>query len=79
MSRGVNEASINERSLLLADIREYLGRGQSLYVALLREGVPINLAREILPVINAREAKLGDFPLSIQIPGIATILLNPNE
>ena len=79
MSRGVNKAIINERSLLLADIREYLGRGQSLYVALLREGVSINLAREILPVINAREAKLGDFPLSIEVDGIAAILLNPNE
>ena len=79
MSRGVNEAAINERSLLLADIREYLGRGQSLYVALLREGVPINLAREILPVINAREAKLGDSPLSVEVVGIAATLLNPNE
>ena len=79
MSRGVNEASINERSLLLADIREYLGRGHSLYSALLREGVPINLAREILSVINAREAQQGDAPLSIEVDGIAAILLDTNE
>jgi len=79
MSRGVNKAIINERSLLLAGIREYLGRGQSLYSALLREGVPINLAREILSVINAREAQQGDAPLSIEVDGIAAILLDTNE
>jgi len=75
----LNKVTTNERSLLLAAIREYLGKGQSLYLTLLREGVPINLAREILPVINAREAKLGDFPLSIEIDGIAAILLDTNE
>jgi hypothetical protein len=79
MSRGLNKAPTNERSLLLADIREYLGRGQSLYLALLREGVPKDLTMEILPVINAREAERGDSPLSIEIPGIATILLDSNE
>ena len=79
MSRGLNKATTNERSLLLADIREYLGRGQSLYLALLREGVPKDLTMEILPVINAREAERGDSPLSIEIPGIATILLDSNE
>ena len=79
MSRGLNKATTNERSLLLADIREYLGRGQSLYLALLREGVPKDLTMEILPVINAREAERGDSPLSIEIPGIATILLNSDE
>jgi len=79
MPRGLNKATTKERSLLLADIREYLGRGQSLYLALLREGVPKDLTMEILPVINAREAERGDSPLSIEIPGIAAILLNPNE
>ena len=79
MPRGLNKATTKERSLLLADIREYLGRGQSLYLALLREGVPKELTMEILPVINAREAERGDSPLSIEIPGIAAILLNPNE
>ena len=79
MSRGLNKATINERSLLLADIREYLGRGQSLYLALLREGVPKDLTMENLPVINAREAKRGDSPLSVEVAGIATILLDPNE
>ena len=79
MSRGLNKSTTNERSLLLTDIREYLGRGQSLYLALLREGVPKDLTMEILPVINAREAERGDSPLSIEIPGIAAILLNPNE
>ena len=79
MPRGLNKATTKERSLLLADIREYLGRGQSLYLALLREGVPKDLIMEILPVINAREAERGDSPLSIEIPGIAAILLNPNE
>ena len=79
MSRGSNKATTNERSLLLADIREYLGRGQSLYLALLREGVPKDLTMEILPVINAREAKRGDSPLSVEVAGIVTILLDPNE
>lgn len=79
MPRGLNKATTKERSLLLADIREYLGRGQSLYLTLLREGVPKDLTMEILPVINAREAERGDSPLSIEIPGIAAILLNPNE
>ena len=79
MPRGLNKAATKERSLLLADIREYLGRGQSLYSTLLREGVPKDLTMEILPVINAREAERGDSPLSIEIPGIAAILLNPNE
>ena len=79
MPRGLNKATTKERSLLLADIREYLGRGQSLYLALLREGVPKDLTMEILPVINAREAERGDSPLSIEIPGIATILLDSNE
>ena len=79
MSRGSNKATTNERSLLLADIREYLGRGQSLYLALLREGVPKDLTTEVLPVINAREAKRGDSPLSIEIPGISAVLLDSNE
>ena len=79
MSRGLNKAPTNERSLLLADIREYLGRGQSLYLALLREGVPEDLTMEILPVINAREAKRGDSQLSVEVAGIATILLDSNE
>ena len=79
MSRGLNKAPTNERSLLLADIREYLGRGQSLYLALLREGVPKDLTMEILPVINAREVKRGDSPLSVEVVGIATILLDSNE
>jgi len=79
MPRGLNKAATKERSLLLADIREYLGRGQSLYLALLREGVPKDLTVEILPFINAREAKRGDSPLSVEVAGIATILLDPNE
>ena len=79
MPRGLNKAATKERSLLLADIREYLGRGQSLYLTLLREGVPKDLTMEILPVINAREAERGDSPLSIEIPGITAALLNPNE
>ena len=79
MPRGLNKAATKERSLLLADIRECLGRGQSLYLALLREGVPKNLTMEILPVINAREAKRGDSPLSVEVDGISTILLDPNE
>ena len=79
MPRGLNKAATKERSLLLADIREYLGRGQSLYLALLREGVPKDLTMEILPVINAREAKRGDSPLSVEVDGISTILLDPNE
>ena len=79
MPRGSNKATTKERSLLLADIREYLGRGQSLYLALLREGVPKDLTVEILPFINAREAKRGDSPLSVEVAGIATILLDPNE
>ena len=79
MPRGSNKATTKERSLLLADIREYLGRGQSLYLALLREGVPKELTVEILPFINAREAKRGDSPLSVEVAGIATILLDPNE
>ena len=79
MPRGLNKAATKERSLLLADIREYLGRGQSLYLALLREGVPKDLTMEILPVINAREAKRGDSQLSVEVAGIATILLDSNE
>ena len=79
MPRGLNKAATKERSLLLADIREYLGRGQSLYLALLREGVPKTLTMEILPVINAREAKRGDSPLCVEVDGISTILLDPNE
>ena len=75
----MNKATINERSILLADIREYLGRGQSLYLALLREGVAKDLTAEILPVINARETKRGDSPLSIEVAGISAVLLDPNE
>tara|TARA_R110000824_G_scaffold11986_4_gene52739 strand:+ start:4393 stop:4593 length:201 start_codon:yes stop_codon:yes gene_type:complete len=39
-------------ALLLSEIREYLGKGASLYRSLLKKGVSPEVARSIMPLAN---------------------------
>tara|TARA_R110002051_G_scaffold126764_1_gene200384 strand:+ start:31 stop:249 length:219 start_codon:yes stop_codon:yes gene_type:complete len=39
-------------SLLLAEVREYLAKGSSLYRSLVRQGVPHEIARHVVPLAN---------------------------
>ena len=53
------KAKSNNVPLLLASIREHLGRGKSLYESLLKEGVPKEAAKKILSLHAIEEENLG--------------------
>tara|TARA_R110002167_G_C12200918_1_gene606711 strand:+ start:51 stop:251 length:201 start_codon:yes stop_codon:yes gene_type:complete len=59
-------------ALLLAEVREYLGKGVSLYRSLLKKGVPPDVARSIMPLANVGQE---DDPAS-EIPTITKALLD---
>ena len=52
-------AKSNNAALLLASIREHLGRGKSLYESLLKEGVPKETAKKILSLHAIEEENSG--------------------
>mgnify|MGYP003647733386 FL=1 len=52
-------AKSNNAALLLASIREHLGRGKSLYESLLKEGVPKEAAEKILSLHAIEEENSG--------------------
>ena len=52
-------AKSNNVALLLASIREHLGRGRSLYESLLKEGVPKEAAKKILSLHAIEEENSG--------------------
>tara|TARA_Y100000034_G_scaffold107683_1_gene137453 strand:+ start:209 stop:427 length:219 start_codon:yes stop_codon:yes gene_type:complete len=49
----LSHTSTGDTSLLLAEIREYLAKGSSLYRSLLKRGVSPEIAQYILPLANA--------------------------
>ena len=70
-------AKSNNAALLLASIREHLGRGKSLYKALLKEGVPKEAAEKILSLHTIEEENSGHNPglRPDEIPSIMKKLL----
>ena len=62
-------------ALLLAEVREYLGKGVSLYRSLLKKGVPPDVAISIMPLANAGQE---DNPTS-EIPAITKALLDEGD
>ncbi len=68
----------NNTALLLASIREHLGRGKSLYENLLREGVPKESAKKILSLHTVEDENINKpYPLGPyeEIPSISKALL----
>jgi len=61
-----------KNALLLAEVREYLGKGVSLYRSLIKKGVPPDVAISIMPLVNAGQE---DNPTS-DIPTITEALLD---
>ena len=61
-----------KNALLLAEVREYLGKGVSLYRSLIKKGVPPDVAISVMPLANVRQA---DDPTS-EIPTITEALLD---
>ena len=64
-----------KNALLLAEVREYLGKGVSLYRSLLKKGVPPDVAISVMPLANAGQA---DDPTS-EIPTITKALLDEGD
>jgi len=48
----LSHTSTGDTSLLLASLREYIAKGNSLHQTLLKRGVPVEIAREIISSAN---------------------------
>ena len=74
-------AKSNNAALLLASIREHLGRGKSLYKALLKEGVPKEAAEKILSLHTIEKESSGHHRglRSDEIPSIIKKLFEKGE
>ena len=64
-----------KNALLLAEVREYLGKGVSLYRSLLKKGIPPDVAISIMPLVNVGQE---DDPAS-EIPTITEALLDEGD
>jgi hypothetical protein len=58
--------------LLLAEVREYLAKGSSLYRSLIKQGVPHEIAQYIVPLANVG---YESNPIT-EIPSITEVLLD---